>query len=174
MVRWTARDAPAWMALRCCRQRRSTLRITTPWKARCGPRPRPVVVANPDLVAPWETGLSKEPGFFAHLLADRLGIAPVFFGKPHADAFADALARLGDPPPARCAMVGDTLHTDILGGRAMGLRTVLATDHGLFAGRDPGRFIAASGSFPTSSCPLRDAAPASRSVPVAASTSSRK
>ena len=29
-------------------------------------------------------------------------------------------------------MVGDTLHTDILGGHAAGLSTVLITGHGLF------------------------------------------
>ncbi|HBG98469.1 MAG TPA: TIGR01459 family HAD-type hydrolase [Rhodobacteraceae bacterium] len=148
MVRWTARDAPAVDGFAMLSTAAFDAADYDTLESALRARPRPVVVANPDLVAPWETGLSKEPGFFAHLLADRLGIAPVFFGKPHADAFADALARLGDPPPARCAMVGDTLHTDILGGRAMGLRTVLATDHGLFAGRDPGRFIAASGIVP--------------------------
>jgi ribonucleotide monophosphatase NagD (HAD superfamily) len=33
-------------------------------------------------------------------------------------------------------MVGDSLHTDILGGNAAGLKTVLVTDHGMF--RDGG------------------------------------
>ena len=32
-------------------------------------------------------------------------------------------------------MVGDSLHTDILGGAAAGMTTVLITDHGLFRGR---------------------------------------
>jgi ribonucleotide monophosphatase NagD (HAD superfamily) len=45
-------------------------------------------------------------------------------------------------------MVGDTLHTDVLGGAAAGCRTVLVTDHGLFAGRDTVPFIAASGIVP--------------------------
>ena len=115
-------------------------------------RPMPVVVGNPDLVAPRETGLSKEPGYFAHALADRLGLAPSFFGKPFGDAFADALDRLGDISPERIAMVGDTLHTDILGGRAAGLRTVLVRDHGLFAGTDVNAYIERSGIVPDFQC----------------------
>ena len=95
--------------------------------------PRPVVIANPDLVAPRETGLTIEPGYWGHDLADRTGWLPHFFGKPYEAAFRMAVARLGS---GRHAMVGDTLHTDILGGRAAGLGTVLVTDHGLFAGRD--------------------------------------
>lgn len=115
-------------------------------------RPVPFVIANPDLVAPREGGLSKEPGFYAHALADRLGIAPLFFGKPFADAFTDAIARLPGVAPHRIAMVGDTLHTDILGGRAAGVRTVLVRDHGLFAGTDVVRYISASGIVPDFDC----------------------
>lgn len=111
-------------------------------------RPRPLVVANPDLVAPRENGLSVEPGAFAHDLADRLGIVPHWFGKPFGDAFADARARLAGIAPDRIAMVGDTLHTDVLGGKAAGMGTVLVTDHGLFAGRDVAAYIARSGLRP--------------------------
>jgi HAD superfamily hydrolase (TIGR01459 family) len=115
-------------------------------------RPRPLVVANPDLVAPRETGLSREPGFYAHAIADATGIAPVFFGKPYPDAYADALERLAGIPRHRIAMVGDTLHTDILGGRAAGLGTVLILNHGLFAGQDIDDYIARSGIVPDFLC----------------------
>jgi HAD superfamily hydrolase (TIGR01450 family) len=108
-------------------------------------RPRPVVIANPDLVAPREDGLSVEPGFWGHDIQDRAGIAPRWFGKPFGDAFAEARQRAG---VERLAMVGDTLHTDILGGRAAGMRAVLIADHGLFAGRDVRGFIQASGIRP--------------------------
>ncbi|MCB1312430.1 MAG: HAD hydrolase-like protein [Sedimentitalea sp.] len=99
--------------------------------------PRPVLVGNPDLVAPRETGLSKEPGWFAHRLADGLGIEPVFLGKPFPDIFDLALARLEHPPAAgRVLMVGDTLHTDILGGNQAGFATALVTAHGALKGLD--------------------------------------
>lgn len=114
-------------------------------------RPRPVVVANPDLVAPRESGLTLEPGEYAHRLADRGLATPIFFGKPFPNAFAAVMARLGSgaPPPERIAMVGDTLHTDILGGAAAGWSTVLVADHGLFKGLDVDAFIARCGIVPT-------------------------
>lgn len=108
-------------------------------------RPRPVLVGNPDLVAPREDGLSLEPGHYAHALADATGMAPQFFGKPFPDAYAVVRARLPGIPANRIAAVGDTLHTDILGGAAAGMRTVLVTDHGLFAGRDVAPFVTESG-----------------------------
>ena len=107
--------------------------------------PRPVVIANPDLVAPRETGLTLEPGFWAHDLQDRTGLAPRFFGKPYPEAFTAALDQLG---PGRYAMVGDTLHTDILGGQAAGLATVLVTRHGIFSGCDVGPYVGRSGIVP--------------------------
>ncbi|WP_289043371.1 HAD hydrolase-like protein [uncultured Aliiroseovarius sp.] len=112
-------------------------------------RPRPVIVGNPDIVAPREGGLSREPGFFAHQLADATGIAPRFLGKPFPEIFDLALAR-HDPalPPARVLMVGDTLHTDVLGGRHMGFATALVMDHGLLAGMDAGAAIGRSAITP--------------------------
>lgn len=109
--------------------------------------PRPLVIANPDIVAPREDGLTLEPGLFGHDLLDAIKADVHWFGKPFADAFAEAINRTG-LAPARLAMVGDTLHTDILGGAAVGCRTVLVTDHGLFAGFDTTPFIAASGIVP--------------------------
>jgi HAD superfamily hydrolase (TIGR01459 family) len=116
-------------------------------------RPRPLAVANPDLVAPREGGLSKEPGFYAAHIAERLGLAPAYFGKPFPDAFEDALAGLPGIDRNRIAMVGDTLHTDILGGRAAGLRTVLVSDHGLFSGRPIDDYLLRSGVVPDFVCP---------------------
>lgn len=113
---------------------------------------RPVLVGNPDLTAPLEESFSFEPGFFAHDLADRAGIDPQFFGKPFDNAFAEVMRRIErdrpGTPPARIAMVGDTLHTDVLGGAAAGVRTVLVTDHGLFKGQELAPYIAESGIVP--------------------------
>jgi len=113
-------------------------------------RPRPLLIGNPDLVAPREWGLSAEPGYYAHLLADEGLAQPRFFGKPFPEVFAlaeRALAPLG-MERSRICMVGDTLHTDILGGAAAGWGTVLVTDHGLYRGRDPQALIRASGIRP--------------------------
>ena len=115
--------------------------------AALGRNPRPLVIANPDLVAPREGGLTLEPGLFGHDLLDRAEAPVHWFGKPFPEAFAEGIARTG-LPPARLAMVGDTLHTDVLGGAAAGCRSVLVTGHGLFAGRDTDHFIAASGIMP--------------------------
>lgn len=109
--------------------------------------PRPIVIANPDLVAPREGGLTLEPGLFGHDLLDVIDAQAHWFGKPFPEAFAEAIARTG-LAPARLAMVGDTLHTDVLGGAAAGCRSVLVTDHGLFAGHSVDPFIAASGIIP--------------------------
>jgi len=106
-------------------------------------RPRPVICANPDMVAPREGGFTWEPGHYAHALP-----VPVeFHGKPYPGAFQAALRAL-DLPPGRVAMVGDTLHTDVLGGRMAGCGTVLVTGHGFFKGVDPDPFIEATGILP--------------------------
>lgn len=110
--------------------------------------PRPLLVGNPDLVAPREDGLTLEPGWYAHEIARQTEVDPQFSGKPFLGIFAEAKRRFGVVPSHRVAMVGDTLHTDILGGAAAGYKTVLIEDHGLFAGRDTAQFIAQSGIEP--------------------------
>ncbi|HLQ17546.1 MAG TPA: HAD family hydrolase [Tabrizicola sp.] len=109
--------------------------------------PRPLVIANPDIVAPREDGLTLEPGLFGHDLLDAIAGEVHWFGKPFPDAFAEGIARSG-LAPGRLAMVGDTLHTDVLGGAAAGCRSVLVTDFGLFAGRATAPYIRASGITP--------------------------
>ena len=96
--------------------------------------PRPVLLANPDVSAPYPDGsFSAEPGYWAIRLEAETGVACERFGKPFGHAFEIALARLGAAGRRRdrVAMVGDGLYTDILGGLAAGLGTVLVTDHGL-------------------------------------------
>lgn len=111
--------------------------------------PRPVMVGNPDIVAPREDHLSLEPGWYAHDLSHRTGIKPVFFGKPFENVYDLALARVDAAIPRdRIAMVGDTLHTDILGGAAIGVKTILITYYGLFAGKDVGTYIQQCGIVP--------------------------
>lgn len=101
--------------------------------------PRPVLVANPDVSAPYPDGhLSAEPGYWALRIEAETGVRCERFGKPFSPAFELALSRLGRAAAGRerVAMVGDGLHTDILGGLAAGLGTILVTDHGLLRGLD--------------------------------------
>ena len=101
--------------------------------------PRPVLVANPDVSAPYPDGsFSAEPGYWALRLEAETGVRCERFGKPFPDTFDLALARLGAAGlrRERVAMVGDGLYTDVLGGLAAGLGTVLVTDHGLVRGLD--------------------------------------
>ncbi len=109
-----------------------------------------MVVANPDVIAPLEAAFSTEPGFVGHRIAKRFDAEVVFHGKPFPSVFDMVMQRLGPQQPrSRIAMVGDTLHTDILGGAAQGWSTVLVSDHGLFRGRDTASPIAESQIVPT-------------------------
>lgn len=111
-------------------------------------RPRRVLVANPDIVAPRETGFSAEPGHFAHRLADVSGIEPEFFGKPFPSIFDLAFDRIGPVDRDRTLMVGDSLHTDILGAQSVGVASALVSGYGFHAGQDVNAVIARSGIVP--------------------------
>lgn len=111
--------------------------------------PRPVFVGNPDIVAPRESGFSVEPGSFAHRLADKSGIQPRFFGKPFRNIYDLVFACLGPGyDPSRIVMVGDSLHTDVLGGQTAGVKTALISHFGFFAGQDVTTPIETSGIRP--------------------------
>ena len=109
---------------------------------------RPVYVGNPDIVAPREGGFSVEPGSFAHRIADITGISPIFYGKPFRNIFDLAFERLGNFNPDRTVMVGDSLHTDILGGHNVGIKTALISGHGFFSGQGIDKPIETSGIKP--------------------------
>lgn len=111
-------------------------------------RPRPVLVANPDIVAPREDGFSQEPGHFAHQLADRVGVEPVFYGKPFSDVFDLALSSIGPVDKSRVIMIGDSLHTDILGAQSCGIASGLIAKFGFFADLDVMRAIESAGIYP--------------------------
>ena len=113
--------------------------------------PRPVLVANPDISAPYPGGrYSAEPGYWALRIEAETGVRCEPYGKPFGPAFDLALSRLGGAGARRerVAMVGDGLYTDIVGGLAAGLGTVLVTDHGLLKGFDWEARAARAGIFP--------------------------
>lgn len=95
-------------------------------------RPRIVLLANPDLAAPREGFFSIEPGHIAQQLIAAVNMPLHAFGKPYKSIFQLALSSLPkDIYPDQVLMIGDTLHTDILGGRFAGLETALVTRQGL-------------------------------------------
>ncbi|MFO7482233.1 HAD-IIA family hydrolase [Oceanibaculum nanhaiense] len=98
-------------------------------------RPRPFIVANPDVVAPHVGGFSAEPGYFAHRIADRAGLTPIFLGKPFPGVYRLVRERFPEVDPSRILAVGDTPHTDVIGARAHGMRALLV-ESGFLAGRD--------------------------------------
>ncbi|WP_420405053.1 HAD-IIA family hydrolase [Nisaea sp.] len=109
--------------------------------------PRPVIVCNPDLTAPYSDAMSLEPGYLAHWLADETGIEPLFLGKPFPEIYRRALRDLTHVPPERVLCVGDTLHTDVLGGRHLGMKTLLV-ETGFTRGQDSLALAETSGIWP--------------------------
>ena len=78
-----------------------------------------------------------------------LGCQIRYFGKPHADIFHLALRKANDMGDAkRVLMVGDTLHTDILGGQSMGFHTAWVTGQGASSGLDLDLTIQKTGISP--------------------------
>ena len=119
---------------------------------------RPVLVGNPDVTAPHPDGFTAEPAYWMARAMQQLPLRPIWFGKPHPLAFTLAYQRLCERAnrqldKSRIAMVGDSLHTDILGGLAFGLRTVLVTSYGLLRDHDADKVIAQTGIAPHWSVP---------------------
>lgn len=110
-------------------------------------RPRPLIIGNPDIVSPDSAGMATEPGYYAHRIAEATGIEPIFCGKPFRPIYERVAARYPHIPPERVLCVGDTPHTDILGGRACSYRTLLVED-GFCRGQDGLVLAAESGIWP--------------------------
>ena len=116
-------------------------------------RKRPIIIGNPDISAPLETSFSIEPGYYAIELLQLIpDLEITYCGKPFQNTYEVAFERIraivGDFDPNRVLMVGDTLHTDILGGNEAGCKTLLKADWGFLRGRDPMPFIEKSGIRP--------------------------
>ena len=79
---------------------------------------------NPDLTFPSEYGPLPGAGSFLAFLQAGTGVEPTVIGKPGPLIFQMAMAKLGGTPQ-NTAMVGDRLETDIAGGKAAGIQTIL-------------------------------------------------
>ena len=90
----------------------------------------PVIVANTDKYYPVsKNDVAVATGGIAELVQNMLDKEFIEFGKPDSQmfmhAYEDLLRELPDINRHEILMVGDTLHTDILGGNKFGLKTML-------------------------------------------------
>ena len=89
----------------------------------------PVIVANSDKLYPVsKNDVSVATGGIAKLVENMLTKKFIHFGKPDSQMFMyafDELNRFGHFQKNEILMVGDTLHTDILGGNKFGVKTTL-------------------------------------------------
>ncbi len=79
---------------------------------------------NPDVSIPTEHGPLPGAGSLLAYLEAATGQTPLVVGKPNLPLFQEALRLLGNNPQTT-AIVGDRLATDIAGGHAAGLKTIL-------------------------------------------------
>jgi HAD superfamily hydrolase (TIGR01450 family) len=77
-----------------------------------------------DRVYPSDRGLEFGSGALTWQLAYAAAIEPVFCGKPQDIFFMELCRRLG-AEPNWCLLIGDNIESDILGAKAVGMRTVL-------------------------------------------------
>ena len=106
-------------------------------------------VGNPDMGAPNGEHIVATPGYFLSDFVERTRqqATPTLYGKPDPSVFSEAFNQAGITDPSKVLMVGDTLYTDILGGNAMGFKTLLL-ECGIYLGRDIKEQIKKAGVVP--------------------------
>ncbi|RKR83748.1 HAD superfamily hydrolase (TIGR01459 family) [Mucilaginibacter gracilis] len=115
----------------------------------------PTIVANTDLAYPLSSkDVAIAIGGIANMIETILGKKFIRFGKPDSQMFMFAYDLVREKMPVGkkdILMVGDTLHTDILGGNKFGLDTVLVYTGNTLATEAETR-INATGIVPTYIC----------------------
>ena len=115
----------------------------------------PVIVANTDATYPVsKTRIAIAIGAVSKMIEGIVGKKFIRFGKPDAQLFMFAYERLEHAAQVSkrdILMVGDTLHTDILGGNKFGLDTVLVLT-GNTQPQDAEMQIRSTGIIPTFVC----------------------
>ncbi len=115
----------------------------------------PVIVANSDKLYPVaKNDVSIATGGIAKLVENILGRKFIHFGKPDTQMFNYAfqdINQYGTFERSDILMVGDTLHTDILGGNKFGIATVLVLS-GNTSAHNFDMKISASGIIPDYIC----------------------
>ena len=115
----------------------------------------PVIVANSDKLYPVsKNDVSVATGGLAKLIENMLNKKFIHFGKPDSQMFMyayDGLSSAGNFSRQEILMVGDTLHTDILGGNKFGVKTTLVLS-GNTSAEDAAIQINATGIIPDYIC----------------------
>jgi len=83
-----------------------------------------LVATNADSSYPTELGTMPGAGALLSVITTATGAEAFVVGKPKAAMFEEALKRLGTNA-SETAMIGDRLNTDIKGGKAAGMGTIL-------------------------------------------------
>ena len=92
----------------------------------------PIICANADLHAMSGGVALITQGLPCKILEQR-GVPVIYYGKPYPEIYTDAMTKLVNPDPSRTVMIGDTLHTDILGATRAGIRSCLTLVGGISA-----------------------------------------
>lgn len=115
----------------------------------------PVIVANSDKFYPVsKNDVAVATGGIAKLVENMLNKKFIHFGKPDSQMFIyayDQLSAIGNFNKQEILMVGDTLHTDILGGNKFGVKTTLVLS-GNTSAEDAELQINATGIIPDYVC----------------------
>ena len=122
------------------------------WLEELNKNPRPILLGNADLISPKGGEEVLEAASFVLNLEDKIFKNTKVFGKPYPaiyEAGVRELKRQGKVfKPERTLMIGDTLHTDILGGNSFGIKTALVIGYGFFNGLDWREFADLSAIYP--------------------------
>ena len=85
----------------------------------------PMVVSHPDVVCPSPDGGLPDTGAFMAMFEATTGVKPIHVcGKPEPGMILHRIKSLG-LDPARCAMVGDRLYTDMAMATRAGVKGIL-------------------------------------------------
>ncbi len=117
---------------------------------------RNIFVANPDISAPHGKFFSPEPGYWSLRLMKEAKLESKFFkwfGKPHYPVFDYAMKKLNSLSEKKIdqkniAMIGDTLHTDVLGANSYGFKSILLTNYGLMNNLNVDKIIKNNAIYP--------------------------
>ncbi|MDL2296028.1 TIGR01459 family HAD-type hydrolase [Lachnospiraceae bacterium OttesenSCG-928-E19] len=91
---------------------------------------KPVICANPDLHVCFGGEFVFTQGTPCKVFEEH-GLKVIYYGKPYPEIYLDALQKLGNVDPLRTLMIGDTLHTDILGATRAGIKSCLTISNGI-------------------------------------------